>query len=91
MVLGEAYTAASPFVTRFPTDGVDQVTPVFELPATVAVSAWVCDWVSEALVGFMETATGTRFTTALADLVGSAALVAVIVTVSALGTKAGAV
>jgi hypothetical protein len=91
MVLGVEYTAALPFVTSVPIEGVDQVTPLFELPVTVAVSAWVCDCLSEALAGFMETATGIRFTIALADLVGSATLVPVIVTVSALGIRVGAV
>ena len=76
-----------------PTAGLrDQVTAVFELFDTVAVKAWVCDGVRVTLPGVNATLTGgVSDTLALADLVESATLVAVTVTVCALGIEAGAV
>jgi hypothetical protein len=76
-----------------PTAGFkDQVMLVLLLPVTVAVSC--CDWeaVTEAVVGVTETLTGrVSAKLALADLVGSAALVAVAAMVWALEREAGAV
>ena len=76
-----------------PTAGFkDQVTLVLLLPVTVAASCCVWEAVREAVVGVIETLTGgVRATLALADLVGSAALVAVTAMVWALETEAGAV
>jgi hypothetical protein len=76
-----------------PTTGLnDHVTPVLVVPVTVAVNCCVCDAVREAVVGVIETLTGgVRAKLALADLVGSAALVAVTAMVWALETEAGAV
>ena len=76
-----------------PTDGFkDQVTAVFDDPLTVAVNCWVWDAVRDAVNGVSETVTGgARAMLALADLVESAALVAVTVTVCALDIEAGAV
>ena len=70
----------------------DQVTAVFELPATVVVNAWVCDGVSVTLPGVNATLTGgASDTLALAFLVESATLVAFTVMVCALEMEAGAV
>jgi hypothetical protein len=76
-----------------PTAGLsDQVTAVFELFDTAAVKACVCDGVRVTLPGDRATLTGgTSVTLALAVLVESATLVAVTVTVCALGIDAGAV
>ena len=76
-----------------PTAGLaDQVTAVLGVPRTVAVNCWVWDTVRDASNGVRETSTGrSRVTLALADLVGSAALVAVTVMVCALEIGAGAV
>ena len=75
-----------------PTAGLtDQVAAVFDDPLTVAVNCWVLDTVREAVNGVRETATGVRAMLALADLVGSAALVALTVTVCATVIEAGAV
>src|ERR1035441_4300057 len=65
-----------------PTAGFsDQVTAVFEVPATAAVNIWVCDGVRVTLPGVNATLTGgASDTLALADLVESATLVAVTVT-----------
>jgi hypothetical protein len=65
-----------------PTAGlIDQVTPEFDEPPTVAVNCCHWDPVSDTLVGVKDTDTGgTKLTMALADFVGSAALVAVTVT-----------
>jgi hypothetical protein len=58
------------------------VIPVLMVPVTDAANCWVCELDRLIEAGLMVTATcGTRVTTALADLVDSAALVAVIVTV----------
>ena len=58
------------------------MTAVFELLATVAAKAWVCDWPRVTLPGVSETLTGgVSETLALAVLVGSATLVAVMMTV----------
>jgi hypothetical protein len=60
---------------------MDQVTEVFALPVTVAVNCVVCDAVSVTFVGLTLTLTvGVSWTVALADLVASATLVAVMVT-----------
>ena len=76
-----------------PTAGFkDQVTAVFDDPLTAAVNCWVWDAVRDAVNGVRETVTGgASATLALADLVGSAALVAVTVTVCALEIEVGAV
>jgi hypothetical protein len=68
------------------------VTAVLELPLTVAVNCCVCPTRTDMVVG--ETLTETPCVTvavACADLVESAALVAVIVTLPPEGTAAGAV
>ena len=72
---------------------MDQVTAVFVLPVTVAVICRVCDAPIVALEGLtvMLTGGGVNCTVALADFVGSATLVAVIVTVCAAVIVAGAV
>jgi hypothetical protein len=76
-----------------PTAGLsDQVTAVLDELATVAVNVWVCAGARVTLPGVNATLTGGASNTlALADLVESAALVAVTVTVCALGIEAGAV
>jgi hypothetical protein len=76
-----------------PTAGLRvQVTAVFELPATVAVNAWVCEDVRVTLPGVNATLTGgVSEIVAVAYLVESAALVAVTVTVWALAIDEGAV
>ena len=82
-----------PAAEMLPTAGLsDQVTVVFELFATLAVNAWVCDGVRVTLPGVNATLTGgASDTLALAVLVESATLVAVTVTVCALVIDAGAV
>ena len=76
-----------------PTAGLsDQVTAVLELFDTVAAKAWVCDWPRVTVPGVSETLTGgASDTLALTDLVESATLVAVTVTVWAAEMVAGAV
>ena len=76
-----------------PTAGLtDQVTAVFDERLTVAVNWLVWETVSDAVAGVTETLTGgARAMLALADFVGSAALVAFTVTVCALAIEAGAV
>jgi hypothetical protein len=76
-----------------PTLGLnDQVTAVFDNPLTVAVNWLVWETVSDAIEGVMDRLTGgARAMLALADFVGSAALVALTVTVCALAIEAGAV
>jgi hypothetical protein len=76
-----------------PTAGLsDQVTAVLELFDTVAVKAWVCEGVRVMLPGVNATLTaGVSEIVAVADLVESAALVAVTVTVWALAIDEGAV
>ena len=71
----------------------DQVKPVLLDPVTVGLNGCVADTRTEALVGETDTDTeaGVIVTVAEALLVGSAALVAVIVTVAGEGTLAGAV
>ena len=64
---------------------------MFDDPLTVAVNWLVWETVSDAVEGVTDTLIGVRATLALADLVGSAALVALTVTVCALGIEAGAV
>jgi NAD(P)H-hydrate repair Nnr-like enzyme with NAD(P)H-hydrate dehydratase domain len=80
-------------VETVPTAGLtDQVTAVLDEPVTVAVNWLVWETVSDAVAGFTDTLTGgARAMLALADLVGSAALVAMTVTVCALEIEAGAV
>ena len=73
---------------------MDQVTEVFALPVTVAVNWVLCDAVRVAVGGLTPTLTlpgGASWTVALADLVPSATLVAVIVTDCALLITDGAV
>ncbi len=83
MLAGAVYTAVAPLVERLPTAGFSvQVTPVLLVPETVALNDWVCEGVTATVVGVMEILTGSvSDTVALADLVISAALVAVAVTV----------
>src|SRR5205823_324212 len=66
-----------------PTAGVtDQVTAVFDAFATVAVNCWVCSGPRDTAGGVTDTFTvATSVMVAAADLVASAALVAVTVTV----------
>lgn len=72
-----------PLVETVPTEGLSvHVTEVFVEPVTWAVNCWVCELNNVAEVGLMLMATGgTRLIIALADLLESAALVAVMVTV----------
>jgi hypothetical protein len=88
--LGAVYRPALEIV---PTVGFnDQVTAVFVAPVTPAVNCWVWEGAKEAVEGVSETATGgLRLTVALANLVESALLVAVTVTLRALAIEAGAV
>jgi hypothetical protein len=91
MAAGAVYR---PVLVIVPTLGlIDHVTAVFpEPPVTLAVNCW--EWEAErlAVAGVTDTDTGaSRVTDALADLVGSAALVAVTVTVWAKAIAAGAV
>jgi hypothetical protein len=75
-----------------PTAGLtDHETPALAVPVTVAMNCWVCETVSEVMEGVSETVTGMRVTVALADMVGSAVLVAFTVTFAALAIEAGAV
>ena len=76
-----------------PTAGFsDQVTAVFEVPATLAVNVWVCAGARVTLPGVNATPTGgDSDTLALADFVESATLVAVTDTVKSLEIEAGAV
>ena len=70
----------------------DQVTAVFDGPLTVAVNCWVWDAVRDAVNGVTETAAGgVSAMLALADFVGSAALLAVGVMFCALEIEVGAV
>jgi hypothetical protein len=75
-----------------PTAGLsDQVTAVLELFDTVAAKAWVCDWPRVTVPGVNSTLTGgVSEMVAVADLVESAALVAVTVTAWALAIDEGA-
>jgi hypothetical protein len=76
-----------------PTEGLSvHVTAVFVEPVTLAVNCWLCELNNVAEVGLMLIATGgIRLIIALADLLESAALVAVIVTVWVALMLAGAV
>ena len=68
------------------------MTPVFDDPLTVAVNWLVWDAVRDAVFGVRETVIGgARAMLALADLVESAALVALMVTVCAPEIESGAV
>ena len=58
-----------------------QVSPVLLVPVTRGLNCWVWDANRLAPAGVIETATGWRLTVALADLEGSATLVAVTETV----------
>ena len=70
----------------------DQVTPLLVEPLTVAVNCWVWERVIDAVEGVTDTETvGVSATVAVADLVGSATLVACTVTVCAAAMLAGAV
>src|SRR6202171_3092898 len=60
-------------------------------PVTVAVNCWVWETVRVAAAGETVTATGLSVTVALADLLVSATLVAVTVTVLGAAIEAGAV
>jgi hypothetical protein len=71
---------------------IDQVTAVLLVPLTVAVNVWFCDGSKDTEDGVSETVTeGVSVTVAVADLVGSATLVAFTVTVWELVIEAGAV
>ena len=76
-----------------PTAGfTDHVTAVLDDPVTVATNCWVLEAVRDAVAGVRETVTGgASAMLAVADLVGSAALVALIVTVCALVIEPGEV
>jgi hypothetical protein len=76
-----------------PTAGFsDQVTAVFEVFATAAVNAWVCEGVRVTVPGVNATLTGgTSKTLELAATEESATLVALTVTVCGPAIKAGAV
>ena len=74
-----------------PTAGLnDHVTPVFAVPVTVVVNCWVCEAISEVVEGLSEIVTGIRLMVELADLVGSAVLVALTVTFCAPAIEGGA-
>ena len=61
---------------------MDHVTPVLDVPATVAENCCVCDPFRKAVTGETETVTvGLRVTVALAVFVGSATEVAVTFTI----------
>ena len=61
------------------------------MPVTVAVNCWDCEIVSETVEGFSVIVTDVRLMVALADLVGSAVLVAVTAIFCALAIESGAV
>ena len=88
--LGAVY---SPKADTAPTVGLRvQMTAVFVVPAMLAVNCCVCDVDKVEFDGLTETATGGfKVTEALADLVGSAALVAMTVTVCCAVIEDGAV
>src|ERR1039458_452387 len=89
MLAGAVYR---PLLERPPAAGLaDQVTAVLEPPATVAVNCCVWPAVSDTAVGDIVTVIADNVTVALADLVGSARLVAVTVTCCPVGMLAGAV
>jgi hypothetical protein len=68
------------------------VTPVLLVPLTVAVNVWFCDGSKDTEDGVSETVTGgVSVTAAVADLVGSATLVAFTATVWEMVIEAGAV
>src|ERR1035437_220486 len=71
---------------------MDQVTAVLLVPLTVAVNVWFCDGSKDTEDGVSETVTeGVSVTVAVADLVGSATLVALTIMVWELAIEAGAV
>src|ERR1019366_4622382 len=90
MLAGAVYRPAAEIV---PTFGLSvHVTALLEVPPTVAVYCWVWEPASVAESGVNEIVTGgLSVTVALADLVGSATLVAFTVTVCAAEMVAGAV
>ncbi len=91
-VLFVAGAVYKPVLDSVPTAGLnDQVTPVLLLPVTVVVNCWVCETDRLADVGLICTNTGTSVIVAVADLLGSATLVAVTVIVWPLATGDGAV
>jgi hypothetical protein len=74
-----------------PTAGlIDHCTPVFVVPATLAVNCCVCPAVSELLAGVTDTATGSSVIDAVADLELSAMLVAFTLTICCAVTRPGA-
>lgn len=74
-----------------PTAGLtDQVTPVLVVPITAAVNCWLCEALSDAVVGLTDTG-GARDTIALPDFDGLPTVVALTVTVCAPDIVAGAV
>jgi hypothetical protein len=80
-----------PAALMLPTSGLtDHATPVLAVPLTVAVNCWFCEAVSEVVEGVSKIVTGMRLMVELADLVGSAVLVAFTVTLCALAIEAGA-
>ena len=89
----EAGAVYKPAAVMLPTTGLsDHVMAVLEVPPTVAVYCWVWEAVRMAASGVNEMLTGgVRVTVALADLVGSATLVAFTVTVCGVVIVAGAV
>ena len=89
----EAGAVYTPAIEMLPTAGLmDQVTPVFNVPETSAVNVCVPDGPRTTLPGDKATLTdGVRVRLALADFDGSAALVAVTVTVCCEVTETGAV
>src|ERR1039458_1258514 len=89
MLAGAVYR---PLLERPPAAGLtDQLTAVLGPPATVAVNCCVWPAVSDTAVGDTATVIADSVIMALADLVGSARLVAVTVTCCPVGMLAGAV
>jgi len=89
---GGVYTAPVPFGVSEPVAGMrDHVRPVFEVADTVVVKTRFCPGLNELEAGVIDTATGSSDITALAVLLLSHMLVAVIVTFCAAGIDDGAV
>jgi hypothetical protein len=78
-VLGAIKVAVVPELAKLPRDGFTvQVTPVVDVPVTVAVSDWVCEGSSVAVSVVSETETGdTRAIVAEPKMAGFATLAAV--------------
>jgi hypothetical protein len=91
--LGAENTADVVLLTKLPNAGLnDHVTPVLLVPVTVAVKVRFCNGCKDTEDGVSETVTGgSKVTVAVANLVGSATLVAVTATVWELEIEAGAV